>query len=34
VHIIWRAWQDNVGYDPIKHGALQALLTSTTEKAA
>jgi hypothetical protein len=32
VHIIWRAWQDNVGYDPIKHGALQALLTSTTEK--
>jgi len=34
VHIIWRAWQDNVGYDPAKHGALQALLTSTTEKAA
>lgn len=34
VHIIWRAWQDNVGYDPIKHGALQALLNSTTEKAA
>jgi transposase len=34
VHIIWRAWQDNVRYDPIKHGALQALLTSTTEKAA
>ena len=26
VHIIWRCWQDNTGYDPTKHGALQALL--------
>lgn len=34
VHIIWRAWQDDVAYDPIKHGALQALLNNTTEKAA
>ena len=33
VHIIWRCWQDNVAYDPTKHGALQALLT-TTDKAA
>ncbi len=34
VHIIWRAWQDNLAYDPLKHGALQALLNSTTHKAA
>ena len=34
IHIIWRAWQDNVAYDPTKHGALQALLNNTTEKAA
>jgi transposase len=34
VHIIWRTWQDNIGYDPTKHRALQALLNSTTEKAA
>ena len=34
VHIIWRAWQDNVGYEPVKHGALQALLSSTIGKAA
>jgi transposase len=34
VHIIWRAWQDNTSYDPAKHGALQALLNNTTEKAA
>ena len=27
-HIIWRAWQDNVPYDPAKHGALQQLLTT------
>jgi transposase len=34
VHIIWRTWQDNTGYDPIKHRALQALLNNTTEEAA
>jgi transposase len=34
IHIIWRAWQDNASYDPTKHRALQALLTSTTKKAA
>jgi transposase len=33
-HIIWRSWQDNVAYDPIKHRALQTLLNSTTDKAA
>ena len=33
-HIIWRAWQDNVPYDPAKHRALQALLTNTTTLAA
>jgi transposase len=32
VHIIWRAWQDNVAYDPTKHKSLQALLN--TENAA
>ena len=34
VHVIWRAWQDHTAYDPIKHGALQSLLTNTTDKAA
>jgi len=34
IHIIWRCWQDNVGYDPTKHGALQALLNTTTKEAA
>ncbi len=34
IHIIWRAWQDNLSYDPTKHRALQALLNNTTEKAA
>jgi transposase len=34
VHIIWRAWQDNLAYDPAKHRALQALLNNTTGKAA
>ena len=33
-HIIWRCWQDNVTYDPTKHGALQALLNTTADKAA
>jgi len=32
-NIIWRCWQDNVGYDPTKHGALQALLNKTTKAA-
>jgi transposase len=34
IDIIWRTWQDNVGYDPTKHRALQTLLNNTTEKAA
>lgn len=34
VHIIWRAWQDNLAYDPLKHRALQTLLTNTTQNAA
>ncbi|NQW73644.1 MAG: IS110 family transposase [Actinobacteria bacterium] len=34
IHIIWRAWQDNLSYDPTKHGALQALLNNTANKAA
>ena len=33
-HIIWRCWHDNLSYDPSQHRALQALLNSTTEKAA
>jgi hypothetical protein len=24
--IIWRCWHDGTGYDPAKHGALQAIL--------
>jgi transposase len=34
VHVIWRAWQDNLAYDPLKHQALQTLLTNTAQKAA
>ena len=33
-HIIWRCWQDNLSYDPTKHGALQTLLNTTADKAA
>jgi transposase len=28
VYIIWRAWHDHTPYDPAKHRALQALLTT------
>jgi transposase len=33
LHIIWRAWQDNVPYDPERHGALQALLNQDQHRA-
>lgn len=31
--IIWHCWQDNLDYDPTKHGALQRLLQSRTRAA-
>jgi hypothetical protein len=33
-HIIWRCWQDGSGYDPTRHGALQALLNQDQHQAA
>jgi len=34
LHIIWRAWQDQVPYDPERHGALQALLIQDQQRVA
>ena len=34
LHIIWRAWQDHVPYDPERHNALQALLNQDQHQAA
>jgi transposase len=33
-NIIWRCWQDGVGYDPRRHNALQRALTERTPKTA
>jgi transposase len=34
LHIIWRAWQDHVPYDPERHNALQTLLKQDQHQAA
>jgi transposase len=34
LHIIWRAWQDGLDYDPARHGALQTLLNQDQHRAA
>jgi hypothetical protein len=34
LHTIWRCWQDEVAYDPAKHGTLQALLNQDAGAAA
>ena len=34
LHIIWRAWQDGLDYDPARHGALQTLLNQDQQLVA
>jgi transposase len=34
LHIIWRAWQDEVPYDPERHRALQTLLNQDQQRVA
>jgi transposase len=34
LHIIWRAWQDGLDYDPNRHRALQTLLNQDQHRAA